>query len=154
MSSFPQHNHSGGFVPPLIVYLNARGIRTSRGNRFNKCSLKRMFANRKYIGEYHYRDVVVPDSMPAIIPKEVAKQPTVTKEMILFVLRRFRDLDMRVQKNRERLIDGLIKAIIVYDDQFALFLTYYDEPITIPTNEEIDEMKASSPVEALSSPKP
>ena len=113
-----------------------------------------MFANRKYIGEYHYRDVVVPDSMPAIIPKEVAKQPTVTKEMILFVLRRFRDLDMRVQKNRERLIDGLIKAIIVYDDQFALFLTYYDEPITIPTNEEIDEMKASSPVEALSSPKP
>ena len=41
----------------------------------------------------------------------------------------------------------MIKAIIVYDDRFELFLTYYDEPITIPTNEEIDEMKASSPAE-------
>ena len=87
------------------------------------------------------------------IREEVAKQPTVTKEMILFVLRRFRDLDMRVQKNRERLIDGLIKAIIVYDDRFEVYLTYYDEAITIPTIEEIDEMKASSPVNTVPSPK-
>ena len=306
----------GESIVSITSDLNARGIRTAKGNRFNKSSLKRMFANRKYIGEYHYRDVVLPDSMPAIIPKElfdrvtvrvaqnkhnpskskapetyilttklfcgtcnsmfvgesankpngviyryykcasakrrecdrralrkdwiedrvikltmeaisndaviekmadsammllsegnevipvleaqlktvqnaihnivqaieqgvftrstkmrldeleaeenklkqsireeVAKQPTVTKEMILFVLRRFRDLDMRVQKNRERLIDGLIKAIIVYDDRFEVYLTYYDEAITIPTIEEIDEMKASSPVNTVPSPK-
>ena len=306
----------GESIVSITSDLNARGIRTAKGNRFNKSSLKRMFANRKYIGEYHYRDVVLPDSMPAIIPKElfdrvtvrvaqnkhnpskskapetyilttklfcgtcnsmfvgesankpngviyryykcasakrrecdrralrkdwiedrvikltmeaisndaviekmadsammllsegnevvpvleaqlktvqnaihnivqaieqgvftrstkirldeleaeenklkqsireeVAKQPTVTKEMILFVLRRFRDLDMRVQKNRERLIDGLIKAIIVYDDRFEVYLTYYDEAITIPTIEELDEMKASSPVNTVPSPK-
>ena len=87
------------------------------------------------------------------IREEIAKQPTITKEMILFVLRRFRDMDMKVQKNREQLIDTLIKSIIVYDDRFEIFVTYQDEPITVPTTEEIDEMKASSPVEALTSPK-
>ena len=33
------------------------------------------------------------------------------------------------------------------------YLTYYDESITIPTIEELDEMKASSPVNTVPSPK-
>lgn len=46
--------------------------------------------------------------------------------------------DMRVQKNQERLIDGFVKAIIVYDNYFMVHLTYADEPIDMPTTEEIE----------------
>ena len=52
-----------------------------------------------------------------------------------------RKLDLRIEKNKERLIDGLVKAIIVYDDHFEVFLTFDDTPITIPTSEEIESMK-------------
>ena len=52
--------------------------------------------------------------------------------MILFTLCKYRDMDMRVQKNRERLFDGFVKAIIVYDDCFKVHLTYTDEPIDMP----------------------
>ena len=58
-----------------------------------------------------------------------------------------------MQNNRERLIDGRMKAIIVYDDRFEVYLSYYNEAITIPTIEKIDEMKASSPVNTVPSPK-
>jgi hypothetical protein len=44
------------------------------------------------------------------IREEIAKQPTITKEMILFVLRRFRDMDMKVQKNSSHYI-GIRKLV-------------------------------------------
>ena len=30
-----------------------------------------MLGNRRYIGEYKYRDIVVPDGIPAIVPLEL-----------------------------------------------------------------------------------
>ena len=39
----------GESITDIVEDLNARGIRTSKGNRFNKNSLARIFANRKYI---------------------------------------------------------------------------------------------------------
>ena len=61
-------------------------------------------------------------------------------------------LDLRIEKNKERLIDGLVKAIIVYDDRFEVFLTFDDTPITIPTSEEIESMKNSSDIASVPSP--
>ncbi len=52
----------------IVADLNARGFKTTRGGSFNKNSLTRILRNRKYIGEYRYRDIVVPDGMPAIVP--------------------------------------------------------------------------------------
>ena len=66
---------------------------------------------------------------------------------------KYRDMDMRVQKNRERLIDGFVKAIIVYDDYFKVHLTYTDEPIDMPTTEEIEFMGQSSDIASAVSPK-
>lgn len=70
--------------------------------------------------------------------QEEAKIPKISKEMILYTLYKYRDMDMRVLKNRERLIDGFVKVIIVYDDYFKVHLTYTDEPIDMPTTEEIE----------------
>ena len=44
---------------------------TKQRKPFNKNSLHRMLTNRRYIGEYIYRDTVVPDGIPAIIPQEL-----------------------------------------------------------------------------------
>ena len=87
------------------------------------------------------------------IQEEEAKIPKISKEMILYTLYKYRDMDMRVQKNRERLIDGFVKAIIVYDDYFKVHLTYTDEPIDMPTTEEIEFMGQSSDIASAVSPK-
>lgn len=47
--------------------LNARGLTSARGCKFNKNSLHSLLRNRRYIGEYHYGDVMIPNGVPAII---------------------------------------------------------------------------------------
>lgn len=74
------------------------------------------------------------------------------RKRILFALDKFHKLDLRIEKNKERLIDGLVKAIIVYDDHFEVFLTLDDSPITIPTSEEIESMKNTSDIASVTSP--
>ena len=61
----------GESITDIVEDLNARGIRTSKGNRFNKNSLARIFANRRYIGEYAYKEIVVPNAIPAIVSKDI-----------------------------------------------------------------------------------
>ncbi len=306
----------GESITEIIEDLNARGIRTSKGNRFNKNSLARIFSNRKYIGEYSYNDVVFHDAIPAIVSKDIfdrvsvrmaqnkhatgkakaperyllttklfcgscnsmfvgdsankpngviyryykcasakrhecdrkaihkewiedlviqkitswlqndkmisdmaddvmallnegnemlpaleaqlkdvqssianimkaiekgvvtrttksrleeleaeeekitksikieeSKIPTITKDFILFTLNKFRTLDLKVEKNKERLMDGLVKAIFVYDDYIKVLLTFDDSPITIPTSDEIENMANSSDIQSNVSPK-
>ena len=64
-----------------------------------------------------------------------------------------RNLDLRFEKNKERLIDGLVKAIFVYDDYIKVILTFDDNPINIPTTEEIEYMANSSDIQSSTSPK-
>ena len=75
------------------------------------------------------------------------------KNFILFTLHKFRNLDLRFEKNKERLIDGLVKAIFVYDDYIKLILTFDDKPINIPTSDEIENMANSSDIQSSASPK-
>ena len=305
----------GESITDIIEDLNARGIRTSQGNRFNKNSLTRIFSNRRYIGEYSYKDIVIPHAIPAIVSEDIFnrvavrmgqnkhatgkakapdryilttklfcgtcnsmfvgdsankpngaiyryykcasakrhecdrkairkdwledkvieqisawlnndklisdmaddvmallneddgmilaleaqlkevrssidnimkaiekgvvtrttksrleeleaeeekltwsikaeedKKPKITKDFILFTLHKFRNLDLRFEKNKERLIDGLVKAIFVYDDYIKVFLTFDDKPIDIPTTEEIENMANSSDIASSASP--
>ena len=87
------------------------------------------------------------------IKLEEAKRPKITKEFIIFTLNKFRNLDLRFEKNKERLIDGLVKAIFVYDDYIKLILTFDDKPINIPTSDEIENMANSSDIQSSASPK-
>ena len=87
------------------------------------------------------------------IKAEEDKRPKITKDFILFTLHKFRNLDLRFEKNKERLIDGLVKAIFVYDDYIKLILTFDDKPINIPTTEEIEYMANSSDIQSSVSPK-
>ena len=62
---------SGETVTEIITDLNARGLRTSKGNEFNKNSLHHMLKNRKYLGEYRYNNIVTPGGIPAIVPEDI-----------------------------------------------------------------------------------
>lgn len=55
----------------ITASLNKRGLRTSKGKAFTICGVSLILKNRKYVGEYKYRDVVVPDGIPAIIEKDL-----------------------------------------------------------------------------------
>jgi DNA invertase Pin-like site-specific DNA recombinase len=55
----------------IINRCNELGYKTSRGNPFNKNSLRTLLQNDKYIGTYRFMDVVVEDGIPSIIDKEL-----------------------------------------------------------------------------------
>ena len=55
----------------IVDRLNAEGYKTSRGNAFNKNSLRRILQNEKYIGVYSFKDIRVEDGIPAIISRDV-----------------------------------------------------------------------------------
>ena len=86
------------------------------------------------------------------ILKEQTSTPKLTKEQILFALDKFRKLDLTLERNRERLIDGLVKCVLLYDDKLVITLNYKNEPITVPTTDELDEVEKISDTEAFASP--
>ena len=51
--------------------MNAKGLRSVFGGRIGVDMVTRMLKNRRYIGEYKYRDIVHPHGIPAIIPQEL-----------------------------------------------------------------------------------
>lgn len=55
----------------ITAYLNSIGIKTIRGNAFNKNSLRKILANEKYCGIYKYKDIVIEGGMPQIISREL-----------------------------------------------------------------------------------
>lgn len=61
----------GTTVVEICNSLNSRGVKTQYGNEFNKNSLHRMLQNRRYLGEYIYRDTVTPGGIPAVISPEI-----------------------------------------------------------------------------------
>ncbi|MDL2220312.1 recombinase family protein, partial [Eubacteriales bacterium OttesenSCG-928-N14] len=61
----------GETVTAITDSLNQRGVRSSRNATFNKNSLHKMLKNRKYIGEYQYRDIVHENAIPAIIEQNL-----------------------------------------------------------------------------------
>ena len=55
----------------ICEIMNGRGIKTSRGTKFNKNTLRPMLSNEKYIGVYKCLDIRLEDTVPPIIDKEL-----------------------------------------------------------------------------------
>lgn len=58
-------------VQQIVAVLNARGLKTSRGVRFNKNSLHTILRNERYAGVYIWREIRVDGGIPAIISREL-----------------------------------------------------------------------------------
>lgn len=65
---------AGETVKDIIDRLNALGLKTSRGNPFNKNSFRRMLQNKRYIGIYTYKGKETPNAIPRIIDDALFEQ--------------------------------------------------------------------------------
>ena len=62
---------TGSTMKQIVDYLNDLGVTTVRGKPVDLNFVSGLLHNRKYIGEYQYRDIVVPDGIPALVPTDL-----------------------------------------------------------------------------------
>ena len=65
---------SGLSAARICADLNARGLTTSRGKRWQPESLLRVISNERYTGVYIWGSIRVPDGMPAIIERSIFEE--------------------------------------------------------------------------------
>lgn len=78
-----KHYAEGATIKEIIAELTRRGIRTRTGQNFKYSSFSSLLKNRTYVGEFRYRDTVIPGGVPAIVPQDI-----------------FDRVQIRVEKNR------------------------------------------------------
>ena len=61
----------GATMSKIRDFLNENHVHNNRGNRHTMNSVANILKNRRYIGEYSYRDIVIPNGIPAIIPQDL-----------------------------------------------------------------------------------
>ena len=60
----------GHKMADIVRYLNANEIKTSKGNPYNKNSIRRILMNKRYLGFYKYGDHEIANGVPRIIDDE------------------------------------------------------------------------------------
>lgn len=70
LEAFKQYAE-GAAMTEVRDWLNEKGIRNARGQKLTYNSIQHLLKNRRYMGEYTYRDIVVPDGIPAIVSQEL-----------------------------------------------------------------------------------
>lgn len=61
----------GWTMTQIRDWLNDKGVKNHLGLSLNYNSVQHILKNRRYIGEFRYRDTVVPDGIPAIVPQDL-----------------------------------------------------------------------------------
>ena len=61
----------GSTMSEIRDNLNEHNVLNNRGNPHTLNSVAKILKNRRYIGEYKYRDIVIPNGIPAIVPEEL-----------------------------------------------------------------------------------
>lgn len=62
---------SGDSITELVDDFKTRGIKNQKGTFFTINTIGNVLRNRRYIGEYKYRDVVIPKGIPALVDNEL-----------------------------------------------------------------------------------
>ena len=62
---------NGATMKQIRDYLNHKGVTTVRGKPIDLNFVAAVLHNRKYIGEYSYREIVTPGGIPAIVPQDL-----------------------------------------------------------------------------------
>ncbi len=61
----------GKTIKEIQDFLNEKGITNTKGKPVSWSAVQHMLSNRRYIGEYSYREIVIPDGIPAIVPLDL-----------------------------------------------------------------------------------
>ena len=70
LEAFKQYAE-GATMTQVRDWLNEHGMKNHRGLPLNYNSVQHLLHNRRYIGEYVYRDIVVSNGIPAIVSKDL-----------------------------------------------------------------------------------
>ena len=70
LAAFKRYDE-GATMTEIRDWLNEQGVTNTLGRELNFNSVRLMLNNRRYIGEFRYRDVIIPDGIPAIVPQEI-----------------------------------------------------------------------------------
>ena len=73
VEAFRRYN-DGATMKELMNWLNDSGVTTNRNQKFTYNSVQTLLTNKRYIGENHFKDIVMPDSIPAIVDKDLFKE--------------------------------------------------------------------------------
>ena len=85
------------------------------------------------------------------IVQEQIKKPFLTKEQIRFGIEKFKQLDISSKEDKQRLIDGFINAIYLYDDKITFTFNYKDGTKTVFLSE-INCTPSGSDIKCLAAP--
>ena len=61
----------GETISTIMNWLNEHGLTNTRNQKMTFNSVGHMLHNRRYIGEFKYRDIIVSDGIPAIVPQDL-----------------------------------------------------------------------------------
>ena len=81
-------------------------------------------------GQLEELEQVKSDLEVSILQEEIQK-PKLTREQITFWICRFRETDVTMQDQRQRLIDSFVNSIYLYEDKMFLSFNYKDGQKTI-----------------------
>lgn len=63
--------NKGKTIKEIARYLNEKGLRNSIGNKMKPNGISKILRNRRYIGEFIYGDIVIPNGIPQIVPEDL-----------------------------------------------------------------------------------
>ena len=88
------------------------------------------------------------------ISQEELRHPTITKDEIVFWIKRFRELNTNNLSHRRRLIDSFINSIYLYDDKMVITFNYSEgtETITFDEINAINTLSARSDLTSSAAP--
>ena len=69
------------------------------------------------------------------IIKEEMKRPTITKEGLMFWLRRFQKMEVVKKEHKQRLINSFVNSVYLYDDKLVISFNYKEECKTVTFKE-------------------
>ena len=61
----------GMTMKEIVSELKTRGVRNRKGAAITENVVSNILKNRRYLGEYIFRDVVIPNGIPRIVPQEL-----------------------------------------------------------------------------------
>ena len=86
-----------------------------------------------------------------VIIEEQIQRPFLTKDQIRFGIEKFKKLDLSTKDGKQRLIDGFINAIYLYDDKITFTLNYKDGTKTVFLSE-LNSASSGSDLKCITAP--
>jgi len=85
------------------------------------------------------------------ILQEQVQKPPLDREQLTFWICRFRETDITIQEQRQRLVDIFVNSVYVFDDHMTVSLNYREGTMTISLKE-VEAAGLGSSLSALGAP--